>query len=120
MSSTCIDSRSPAGPAYAATRSGGLTRTPTVTERQGVDSSPEAGQRGDAVASLHGRRSATLVPKCQGSRDMRLRRFKTHNFKPIEYTSIEWDDLLVLIGENNCGKSSERSAGNRPTSLSSS
>ena len=51
---------------------------------------------------------------------MRLRRFEIHNFKAIKYTSIEWDDLLVLIGENNCGKSSERSAGNRPTSLSSS
>lgn len=37
---------------------------------------------------------------------MRLRRFEIHNFKAIEYTSIEWDDLLVLIGENNCGKSS--------------
>jgi predicted ATP-dependent endonuclease of OLD family len=37
---------------------------------------------------------------------MRLRRFEIRNFKAIEYTSIEWDDLLVLIGENNCGKSS--------------
>lgn len=37
---------------------------------------------------------------------MRLRRFEIRNFKAIEYASLEWDDLLVLIGENNCGKSS--------------
>ncbi|MFL9885012.1 AAA family ATPase [Paraburkholderia agricolaris] len=37
---------------------------------------------------------------------MRLRRFEIRNFKAIAQASIEWDDLLVLIGENNCGKSS--------------
>ena len=37
---------------------------------------------------------------------MRLRRFEIHNFKCIEYVSLEWEDLLVLIGENNAGKSS--------------
>ncbi|MGA3983697.1 ATP-dependent nuclease [Ralstonia nicotianae] len=37
---------------------------------------------------------------------MRLRRFEIRNFKAIAHASIEWSDLLVLIGENNCGKSS--------------
>ena len=37
---------------------------------------------------------------------MRLRRFEVRNFKGIENVAIEWDDLLVLIGENNAGKSS--------------
>ena len=37
---------------------------------------------------------------------MRLHRFEIRNFKAIEYVNVEWDDLLVLIGENNCGKSS--------------
>lgn len=37
---------------------------------------------------------------------MRLRRFEVRNFKGIENLAIEWDDLLVLIGENNAGKSS--------------
>ena len=41
---------------------------------------------------------------------MRLRRFEIHNFKCIEYVSLEWEDLLVLIGENNAGKSSVLSA----------
>ena len=41
---------------------------------------------------------------------MRLRRFEIHNFKCIEYVSLEWEDLLVLIGENNAGKSSLLSA----------
>lgn len=36
---------------------------------------------------------------------MRLRRFEIRNFKAIECADIEWHDLLVLIGENNCGKS---------------
>lgn len=37
---------------------------------------------------------------------MRLRRFEVKNFKGIEHVTVEWDDLLVLIGENNAGKSS--------------
>lgn len=37
---------------------------------------------------------------------MRLRRFEARNFKGIENVAVEWDDLLVLIGENNAGKSS--------------
>ncbi|MCR8715071.1 AAA family ATPase [Stenotrophomonas indicatrix] len=32
-------------------------------------------------------------------------RFEIHNFKCIEHMILEWDDLLVLIGENNTGKS---------------
>ncbi|MFM0319991.1 AAA family ATPase [Paraburkholderia nemoris] len=41
---------------------------------------------------------------------MRLRRFEIRNFKCIEYACLEWDDMLVLIGENNVGKSSVLSA----------
>jgi predicted ATP-dependent endonuclease of OLD family len=41
---------------------------------------------------------------------MRLRRFEIKNFKSIESLVLEWDDLLVLIGENNSGKSSVLSA----------
>jgi predicted ATP-dependent endonuclease of OLD family len=41
---------------------------------------------------------------------MRLRRFEIKNFKAIQNLSLEWDDLLVLIGENNCGKSCVLSA----------
>lgn len=37
---------------------------------------------------------------------MHLRRFDIRNFKAIEFASLEWDQLLVFIGENNCGKSS--------------
>lgn len=37
---------------------------------------------------------------------MRLRRFEIKNFKCIEHLAVDWDDLLVLIGENNSGKSS--------------
>jgi predicted ATP-dependent endonuclease of OLD family len=37
---------------------------------------------------------------------MRLHRFEIRNFKAISQASLEWDDILVLIGENNCGKSS--------------
>jgi predicted ATP-dependent endonuclease of OLD family len=37
---------------------------------------------------------------------MRLRRFEIRNFKAIQQASFEWDELLVFIGENNCGKSS--------------
>ena len=41
---------------------------------------------------------------------MRLRRFGVTNFKAIRHLELEWDDLLVLIGENNCGKSCVLSA----------
>lgn len=37
---------------------------------------------------------------------MQLCRFEIRNYKGIEYANLEWDDLLVLIGENNSGKSS--------------
>ena len=37
---------------------------------------------------------------------MRLRRFEVRNFKAIQHIKVEWEDLLVIIGENNCGKSS--------------
>lgn len=41
---------------------------------------------------------------------MRLCRFEVRNFKCIEYASVDWEDLLVFIGENNSGKSSILSA----------
>ena len=41
---------------------------------------------------------------------MRLCRFEIHNYKCIEHVTLEWEDLLVLIGENNAGKSSVLSA----------
>lgn len=41
---------------------------------------------------------------------MRLRQFEIHNFKCIEHVTLEWEDLLVIIGENNAGKSSVLSA----------
>lgn len=41
---------------------------------------------------------------------MRLCRFEIRNFKCIEYVNLNWEDLLVLIGENNAGKSSVLSA----------
>lgn len=41
---------------------------------------------------------------------MQLYRFEIRNYKCIEYVSLKWDDLLVLIGENNAGKSSVLSA----------
>lgn len=41
---------------------------------------------------------------------MRLCRFEIRNFKGIEYASLDWEDLIVLIGENNAGKSSVLSA----------
>lgn len=41
---------------------------------------------------------------------MRLRRFEVRNFKCVEYANLEWEDLLILIGENNAGKSSILSA----------
>lgn len=37
---------------------------------------------------------------------MQLHRLEIHNFKCIEYLDIDWQDLVVLIGENNSGKSS--------------
>lgn len=37
---------------------------------------------------------------------MRLRTFEIRNFKAIASLALDWDDLLVLIGENNSGKSS--------------
>ncbi|WP_186167738.1 ATP-dependent nuclease [Burkholderia gladioli] len=37
---------------------------------------------------------------------MRLRRFEIRNFKAIAEAALEWEELLVLIGENNAGKSS--------------
>jgi len=36
---------------------------------------------------------------------MRLNKFEIRNFKGIENACFEWDDILVLIGENNVGKS---------------
>ena len=36
---------------------------------------------------------------------MRLCKFEIKNFKGIEYATFDWDDLIVLIGENNVGKS---------------
>lgn len=41
---------------------------------------------------------------------MRLKRFEIRNFKSIESLAVNWDDLLVLIGENNSGKSTVLSA----------
>lgn len=41
---------------------------------------------------------------------MRLCRFEVRNFKCVDYISLEWEDLLVLIGENNAGKSTILSA----------
>ena len=37
---------------------------------------------------------------------MKLVRFKVRNYKGIEHAELLWDDILVLIGDNNCGKSS--------------
>ena len=37
---------------------------------------------------------------------MKLARFEIHNFKGLHELALDWDDILVLIGENNCGKSS--------------
>src|SRR5437762_12947877 len=36
---------------------------------------------------------------------MRLRKFELRNFKGVEAGSFEWEDIIVLIGENNVGKS---------------
>lgn len=41
---------------------------------------------------------------------MRLCRFEVRNFKCVEYVNLQWEDLLVLIGENNAGKSTILSA----------
>lgn len=49
---------------------------------------------------------ALLIVRYQGdSKLMRLGKFEVHNFKGIEDASFEWDDIVVLIGENNAGKS---------------
>src|ERR1700692_1866959 len=37
---------------------------------------------------------------------MRLCKFEIHNFKGIQSTSFDWEDIIILIGENNAGKSS--------------
>src|SRR5687768_16674269 len=37
---------------------------------------------------------------------MKLVRFEVRNYKGIEHAKLMWDDILVLIGDNNCGKSS--------------
>jgi len=37
---------------------------------------------------------------------MRLCKFEIHNFKGIKDASLDWEDISVLIGENNAGKSS--------------
>lgn len=36
---------------------------------------------------------------------MRLCKFEVRNFKGIEYVSLDWENIIVLIGENNAGKS---------------
>jgi putative ATP-dependent endonuclease of OLD family len=36
---------------------------------------------------------------------MRLCKFEIHNFKGIQTASFDWIDIVVLIGENNAGKS---------------
>jgi predicted ATP-dependent endonuclease of OLD family len=41
---------------------------------------------------------------------MRLRKFIITNFKALRNLEFDWEDLLVLIGENNCGKSCVLSA----------
>ncbi len=41
---------------------------------------------------------------------MRLRRFELKNYKCVAQATLDWDDLLVLIGENNAGKSTILSA----------
>ncbi|WP_263350254.1 ATP-dependent nuclease [Acidicapsa acidisoli] len=41
---------------------------------------------------------------------MRLRRFVIVNFKAIQRIELDFDDLLIVIGENNCGKSCALSA----------
>lgn len=37
---------------------------------------------------------------------MHLAKFEIRNFKGIQDCSFQWHELVVLIGENNCGKSS--------------
>ena len=41
---------------------------------------------------------------------MRLHRFEIYNYKCVEHICLEWEELIVLIGENNAGKSSVLSA----------
>lgn len=37
---------------------------------------------------------------------MRLKRFQIKNFKGIEELDLSWNDLMLFLGSNNCGKSS--------------
>lgn len=41
---------------------------------------------------------------------MRMRRFELKNFKGLQSLAFDWEDLIVLIGPNNAGKSSALSA----------
>src|ERR1700680_1735918 len=41
---------------------------------------------------------------------MRLCKFEIHNFKGIQTASFNWEDIIILICENNAGKSSELQA----------
>jgi putative ATP-dependent endonuclease of the OLD family len=36
---------------------------------------------------------------------MRLSRFEIRNFKGLQNAGFDWNDIVVLIGENNAGKS---------------
>jgi ABC-type dipeptide/oligopeptide/nickel transport system ATPase component len=36
---------------------------------------------------------------------VRLHRFTAVNFKAIQNVQFDWEDIIVIIGENNCGKS---------------
>jgi predicted ATPase len=36
---------------------------------------------------------------------MQLCKFEIHNFKGIQTSSFDWEDIVILIGENNVGKS---------------
>jgi putative ATP-dependent endonuclease of OLD family len=37
---------------------------------------------------------------------LRICKFEIHNFKGIQNASFDWEDIVILIGENNTGKSS--------------
>jgi hypothetical protein len=37
---------------------------------------------------------------------MRLKKFQIKNFKGIEELDLTWNDLIIILGGNNCGKSS--------------
>lgn len=72
--------------------------------------------RDDHPLDVSESQSGIVVSKPNRSKDdqkgggMRLCRFEVRNFKCIEYANLEWDNLLVFIGENNAGKSSVLSA----------